>query len=256
MSNRYVFRFEEDEETFADVPGDGELDTDKSSFLIIDEDEKKMTMSYRSGISIVMKRKIERRVNSFSKSGFQMGGTRIGTGFPLEQINADEELPDILLTHGHTFGRKLTRDDIPSHAEPEPGMEIVPGSAAVKTDVSASVTKFSLKADVPSAMPPKSTPEPTPEAKPEPTPEAKPEPEGGSSISLTANSSETQSSDDSVWALGQFLDQFARQGKICVVSFEEDGKFRLVTLKDKNFSTSESNVDGNYRIDDVNLFEI
>ena len=56
MTDRYVLQFDEESETFSDESGSSSLDTDRTSYLIIDESEKKMTMSYRAGISIVMKR--------------------------------------------------------------------------------------------------------------------------------------------------------------------------------------------------------
>jgi hypothetical protein len=275
-AERWVLEFDEESEEFNQTSGSGTLDTDRSTYLIIDEGERKMTVSYRPGISIVLKRKIERRVNSYSKSGFSLGDKRIGLGFPLEQVNAEEKLPDILLTHGHTFGRRLERDEIPPYAEPEPNMDIVPGIAAVKTDILTDTSRHVVKTEpVPTstettATPPpsvesqisqtQSTPETVPkvEPTPEPTPKVEPEstPISGKTIELKGGTSSIQSSDDAVWALGQFIEQYTRQGKICVVAFEDSGKFRLVTLKDSTMKIDESKVDGNYRVDDVNLFEV
>ena len=70
-AERFVLEFDEETEEFNQTES-ATLDTDRQTYLIIDETEKKMTISYRAGISIVTKRKIERRVNSYSKSGFRL----------------------------------------------------------------------------------------------------------------------------------------------------------------------------------------
>lgn len=253
---RVVLSYDEEKDDFYEWPKKSEMQPDANTYLIIDENEGKMTISYKEGITIVAKRTIERRVNSYSKSGYNMGDKRVGLGFPLEQVNAEEHLDPALLTHGHTYKKgRLVRDDIPSYAEKEETYDVVPGIAGQKADVSADTTRY--KTDVPSAF------EKAPETKKvetaTPPPKHTEAPVKSSSdpmVELTASSSPTQSSDDSVWALGQFVDQFARQGKICVVTYEGPGKFRFVTLNDSSFKTPVKGVAGNYRIDNVNLFEL
>ena len=255
---RVVLSYDEEKDDFDPWPVKQEMQPDAYTYLIIDENEGKMTISYRDGIGIVTKRTIERRVNSYSKSGFNMGDKRVGLGFPLEQVNAEEHLDPALLTHGHTYKKgRLVRDDIPAYAEKEANYDVVPGIAGQKADVFTDPARY--KTDIPSAFDSKPTDQP--ESKPAATASAPPK-QSESKVSesdmieLKANSSPTQSSDDSVWALGQFIDQFARQGKVCVVTYEGPGKFRLLSLNDPKFKTSHKSLAGNYRIDNVNLFEI
>ena len=256
---RVVLSYDEEKDDFNEWPKKSEMQPDVYTYLIIDENEGKMTISYKDGISIVTKRTIERRVNSYSKSGFNMGDKRVGLGFPLEQVNAEEHLNPDLLTHGHTYKKgRLVRDDIPAYAEKEANYDVVPGIAGQKADVFTDPARY--KTDVPSAFDQKepsatsahsSTPAATATAPPRQvstTPEVM--------VELNAASSPTQSSDDAVWALGQFVDQFTRQGKICVVAYEGPGKFRFLTLNDGKFKTKPASVAGNYRIDNVNLFEL
>lgn len=256
---RVVLSYDEETDNFNEWPKKQEMMPDAYTYLIIDENEGKMTISYKEGISIVAKRTIERRVNSYSKSGFNMGDKRVGLGFPLEAVNAEEHLNPDLLTHGHTYKKgRLVRDDIPAYAEKEANYDVVPGIAGQKADVFTDPSRY--KTDVPSAFD-KKEPEskPVTQAKPAAVATAPPkqaEPEAGPTVELKANSSSTQSSDDAVWALGQFVDQFTRQGKVCVVTFEGPGKFRFVTLNDSTFKTPQKTVSGNYRIDNVNLFEV
>ena len=188
-----------------------------------------------------------------------MGDKRVGLGFPLEQVNAEEHLDPALLTHGHTYKKgRLVRDDIPSYAEKEENYDVVPGIAGQKADVSADTARY--KTDVPSAFDTpafaketKHVETATPPVKHIEPPVSSP---AESMVELTASSSPTQSSDDALWALGQFVDQFARQGKVCVVAYEGPGKFRFVTLNDSKFKTPSKGVAGNYRIDNMNLFEL
>ena len=256
---RVVLSYDEEKDDFEVWPPKQEMQPDGYTYLIIDENEAKMTISYRDGISIVAKRTIERRVNSYSKSGFNMGDKRVGLGFPLEQVNAEEHLDPALLTHGHTYKKgRLVRDDIPAYAEKEETYDVVPGIAGQKADVFTDPNRY--KTDVPSAFDKKT--ETTQEAKPTATATVPPKhtevhaTETETMVELKASSSATQSSDDAVWALGQFVDQFARQGKVCVVTYEGPGKFRLLSLNDPKFKTAQKSVAGNYRIDNVNLFEL
>ena len=253
---RVVLSYDEEKDDFFEWPKKQEIIPESHTYLIIDENENKMTISYKEGINIVTKRTIERRVNSYSKSGYNMGDKRVGLGFPLEAVNAEEHLDPALLTHGHTYKKgRLVRDDIPSYAEKEENYDVEPGIAGRKADISADSTK--LKMDVPSSFEKSTSSRPvvTATAPPKHT-ESPVVHEMESMLELQANSSPTQSSDDAVWALGQFVDQFARQGKVCVVTYEGPGKFRFVTLNDAKFKTPSKGVAGNYRIDNVNLFEI
>jgi hypothetical protein len=196
-----------------------------------------------------------------------MGDKRLGLGFPLDQVNSEEHLNPDLLTHGHTYKKgRLVRDDIPAYAEKEENYDVISGIAGQKADVFSDPNRY--KTDVPSAFDEKPASVETTmktqkmETKPAATASSPPKheevkvQESGASIELNSSSSTAQSSDDTVWALGQFVDQFARQGKICVVAYEGPGKFRLVTLNDSKFKSSLKSVGGNYRIDNVNLFEI
>lgn len=258
---RVVLSYDEEKDDFEQWPPKQEMQPDAYTYLIIDETESRMTISYRDGIGMVTKRTIERRVNSYSKSGFNMGDKRVGLGFPLEQVNAEEHLDPALLTHGHTYKKgRLVRDDIPAYAEKEDNYDVVSGIAGQKADVFTDPARY--KTDVPSAMPPAQESSEHHEAKLAATATAPPKhtevhaTETETMVELNASSSSTQSSDDAVWALGQFVDQFARQGKVCVVTFEGPGKFRLLSLSDPKFKTTQKSVEGNYRVDNNNLFEI
>ena len=255
---RVVLSYDEEKDEFSPWPVKQEMQPDGYTNLIIDENEGKMTISYKDGISIVAKRTIERRVNSYSKSGYNMGDKRVGLGFPLEQVNAEEHLDAALLTHGHTYKKgRLVRDDIPAYAEKEENYDVVPGIAGQKADIFTDPARY--KTNVPSAFESKPSSEPmaTAHVPPKHTEVSAPTPtESVNTVELNASSSPTQSSDDAVWALGQFVDQFVRQGKVCVVTYEGPGKFRLLSLNESKFKTSAKSVAGNYRIDNVNLFEL
>ncbi len=257
---RVVLSYDEEKDEFDPWPAKQEMQPDGYTYLIIDENEEKMTISYKEGLSIVTKRTIERRVNSYAKSGYNMGDKRVGLGFPLEQVNAEEHLDPALLTHGHTYKKgRLIRDDIPTYAEKEDNYDVVPGIAGQKADIATDPARY--KTDVPSAF--EKVPA-TESVKHEPTATATAPPKHfesaqvgiENSVEINANSSPIQTSDDAVWALGQFVDQFVRQGKVCVVTFDGSGKFRLLALNDSKFKTSSKSVAGNYRIDNSNLFEI
>jgi hypothetical protein len=72
--------------------------------LIIDEESEKIVLRITEGIGLVVRRTIQRRVQSIAKSGFLVsGGLRIGAGFSTEEEAPEEQLSDTLLQAGHGY---------------------------------------------------------------------------------------------------------------------------------------------------------
>ncbi|MHA2367041.1 MAG: hypothetical protein ACXAC7_24020 [Candidatus Hodarchaeales archaeon] len=243
---------------------DTNIDAENRTYMIIDEFEQKTTLSFPKSAGLIQKRSIERRVASYAKAGYPIGdqGLRIGAKFELEKIVTEDKLPDTLLTHGHTFGKKkLVRDDIPDYVEPEETYEVESGSAA---------TKFESESPQVTIESPASTPEPTPQPTYEPTPEPTPEPiaptptltptpvktrptSSSLSLDVTGNVSDVEPSDNALFALGQFVDQFSREGKVVVVYCGADKKYKIIRLKDLK---TGSEIDTSYELDGLDLYQV
>lgn len=135
-----ILVYDENADNFFPLEAGEKPDPEKNTHLVIDEANRKITLSFTPNSSLIEKRTIERRVSSFIKTGYEVPGgqgLRIGAGLPLEKVDPKSgELPEILLTHGHTFGKsKLVRDEVPDYVEKEDNYEIEAGSAGRRTDV-------------------------------------------------------------------------------------------------------------------------
>ena len=145
-----ILVYDENSDNFFPLEDGTKPDPEQNTHLIIDEANRKITLSFTPNSTLIEKRTIERRVASFIKTGYEVPGSqglRIGAGLPLEKVDPKSgELPDILLTHGHTFGKgKLVRDSIPDYVEKEDSYVVEAGSAGTRTDVLGS--KLSSKAN-------------------------------------------------------------------------------------------------------------
>jgi hypothetical protein len=246
MSNekiKLILSYNPDRDDFFPIEGE-ELDAKNNTYLIIDETEEQSTLSFPESSSLIQKRTIERRVSSYLKVGYPIGnkGLRIGANFPLEKIGVGEKLPDILMTHGHSFGKsRLQRDEIPDYVEKGDTYDVVPGSAAVKA-LESSPTHTQEKEVHLKPIPGKKAKVKAPE------PVVEPE-----SPKLQPTSTETKGEDNEIFALGQFVDQFVRDGKIVMVHMEE-GKYKLQTLK--NIANRLSyDLDTKFEIEGSDLFQ-
>ncbi|MFX0113690.1 MAG: hypothetical protein ACFFB3_04015 [Candidatus Hodarchaeota archaeon] len=72
--------------------------------LTIDEESEKIILRITESIGLVVRRTIQRRVNSIAKSGFLVsGGLRIGAGFSVVEEAPEEQLSETLLQAGHGY---------------------------------------------------------------------------------------------------------------------------------------------------------
>lgn len=239
---RLVLVYKSDVDDFTPVDSD-KINTESNTYLIIDENERTFKLSFHQNATLIQKRTIERRVSSYLKVGFPIDtqGLRIGANFVLEKVGA-EGLPDILLTHGHTFGKaRLKRDEIPSYIEKESNYDVEPGSAARN----------------PMAI------EPFLETKPIEGKTIKSENKSQSikPIDTTAHeATETPpqtvvKSDNEIFALGQFIDQFLKQGKTVMTYLGSDQRYKISIVK-KVDSKLAFDVDASYEVRGTDLFQI
>jgi hypothetical protein len=248
-----ILVYDENQDNFFPLEQGSKPDPEKNTHLIIDETNKKITLSFTPNSTLIEKRTIERRVASFIKTGYEVPGSqglRIGAGLPLEKVDPKSgELPDILLSHGHTFGKgKLVRDEVPDYVEKEDNYEVEKGSAGKKTDILGTNTqKVSGKPQLSNVMTQRleeafgkkgemvehksvSADQETPKQK------LKSEPKDGVTIS---------SVDEHLFILGQFVDMYVQQGYQVLVYKNSNGKYEFKTIKE----------DSKYFIDGNQLFQ-
>jgi len=80
---------------------------EENIFVTVDNDRKIFTIELPvSGVSLVKRRTVERRVKSMARSGFKYKGDRIGVGYKIEVSGEQNELPDVLLQAGHGYQRE------------------------------------------------------------------------------------------------------------------------------------------------------
>ena len=250
---KLILAYSSDRDDFFPIESE-ELDMKVNTYLIIDEIEEKSTLSFPESASLIQKRTIERRVSSYLKVGYPVGdkGLRIGANFPLEKVGAEAVLPDILKTHGHSFGKsRLQRDEIPDYVEQEDTYDVVPGSTAIQPMARGSSEKLAKKREgevhLKSIPKGKTTPQKSP-PEPEPAPEPKPE-----YTKIQPTSSDKEGTDNEIFALGQFVDQFIREGKLVMVHLEE-GKYKIQTLKNVA-SRLSYDLDKQYEVEGSDLFQ-
>ncbi|MFW9928870.1 MAG: hypothetical protein ACFFD1_05740 [Candidatus Thorarchaeota archaeon] len=248
---KMVLIYNPDRDDFFPVQSE-ELDTKNNTYLIIDEIEEKSTLTFPETTSLVQKRTIERRVSSYLKVGYPVDdkGLRIGANFPLEKLGAGVKLPDNLLTHGHTFGKaRLQRDEIPDYVEKEDNYDVVPGVAATKP-LSSGTHIESHETEVKLAPPPMAG---RLAEKPSPSIEVSTEKTLYEGPKIVPSSSSKAGTDNEIFALGQFVDQFVRSGKIVMVYLDNE-KYVIQTLK--NVSTRLSyDPDTKYEVVGTDLFQ-
>lgn len=252
---KLILIYDEQRDDFTPVESE-ELDPKGNTYLVIDENTEKSTLSFPENASLIQKRTIERRVSSYLKVGYPVGdkGLRIGANFPLEKIGIGEKVPDVLMTHGHTFGKaRLQRDEIPDYIEKEDNYDVVPGSAASKPFDSG---KHGVQTKSEDIVKPSVMEKPQKSIKIE-TPPFKPEVETPSTVvvgpKISPSSTEKQGSDNEIFALGQFVDQFVRKGKVALVYFEDE-KYKIQTVK--NVATRLSyDPESKYEVVGSDLFE-
>lgn len=235
IKRRFALQYDEDKDDFF-VVENKKVDQDLATYLIIDETEEKMTLSFQQGVGLVQKRTIERRVNSYIKTGFPLNyqgeAYRVGAGYELDKLNAEEKLSDVLLTHGHSYGRaKLVRDEMPDYVE--------------------DTTPYEVRPQETSAPQQATTQEPQPTTKPTATPQAAQEATG--SVFKTSGSS-SKASDDQLFALGQFVDQFVRKGKLLTIGLDEEGSYHLIMKEGQTIRLEK--VEGHYKLQGLDLFEL
>lgn len=250
-----ILVYNEDSDNFFPLKPGEKPDTEKNTHLVIDEPSRKITLSFTGNSSLIEKRTIERRVASFIKTGYEVPGTqglRIGAGFPLEKVDPKSgELPEILLTHGHTFGKqKLVHDGVPDYVEKEDNYEVEEGSAAINTDVLGSkISMSNIKNTKSESKLPDSMKQRLEEAFGKPSPASAsqdlPEPtqkETSSNVQEEVNITPT---DEHLFILGQFVDMYLQQGYQVLVYKNSQGKYEFKTLKE----------DSKYFIDGNQLFK-
>src|SRR3990172_7721370 len=247
---RLVLIYDPERDDFFRAKEEEIADPQKNVYLVIDELERKSTLSFPANTSLIAKRTVERRVSSYLKGGYPLDdrGLRIGANFPFEKVGADEKLPDILLTHGHSYRKKkLIRDDIPDYVKKEDTYEVIPGSAAK--------TPMIQKSEVGSGSTAEGAPVPKSPVRPEsdylPPP---PEPRGkvsvtrlGQTLEFKAVASNKTATDNEIFALGQFVDQFVRKGRIVMAYYDENERYRICTI---------SNVSTRMAFDSDSVYEI
>lgn len=227
-----VLIYDENRDNFFPIEEGKKPDPESNTYLIIDENNKKITLSFTPTSSLIEKRTIERRVNSFIKTGYSVPGSqglRIGAKLPLTKIDPNSgDIPEILLSHGHAFGKgKLVRDSVPDYIEQESNYEVQEGSAGTHSDVTGKPSPEKKK-DRPTpsktATPrPKSKEETKAKPRLEPTPEPMPvSKEDGLLISPD---------DEHLFILGQFIDMYIQQGFNIHVYKNADGKYEFKTVK-------------------------
>jgi hypothetical protein len=92
-----------DEGDFKPIEANKPLPDDQVT-LTIDEESEKIILRITEGTGLVVRRTIERRVNSIAKSGFLVsGGLRIGAGFSVTEEAPEEQLSETLLQAGHGY---------------------------------------------------------------------------------------------------------------------------------------------------------
>ena len=231
-----ILVYDENTDNFFPLEAGKKPNPEENTHLIIDEGERTITLSFTPNSSLIEKRTIERRVASFIKTGYEVPGSqglRIGAGLPLTKVDPKSgELPEILLSHGHTFGKgKLVRDSIPDYAEKEENYEVEAGSAGKKTDV-LSGGKISTPQNV--STQPKSEPKSeTNFVQKEVQKEVRPK----TDVTKSDNNKEgltISSMDEHLFILGQFIDMYIAQGFKVLVYKNKDGKYEFSTLKEDN----------------------
>ena len=191
----------------------------------------------------------------------------------MEKIGVGGKLPDTLLTHGHTYARsKLIHDEVPDYIEPEDNYEIEAGSAGrVKMTSTQPMTPISESEPAQKSDLQENTQKITPEHDTEPksspiqsstpisiptmpvvatTEEVDARSEG---LSIRGNASNQNPSDDALFALGQFIDQFVREGMVIIASYGEEGRYRLLKLKTLK---TDSEIDVKYELDGLDLYQV
>ena len=237
-----ILVYDENSDNFFPLKAGEKPDPVKNTHLIIDEANRKITLSFTPNSSLIEKRTIERRVASFIKTGYEVPGgqgLRIGAGLPLDKVDPKSgELPEILLTHGHTFGKqKLVHDEVPDYVEKEDNYEIEAGSAGRRTDVLGSkISGKSTKSEpqIPESMRKKLEEAFPQKAKAEPSP---PQTEPISEKTSTPNTKEgltISSADEHLFILGQFVDMYIQKGYQIMVYKNAKGKYEFKTLKEDN----------------------
>ena len=233
-----ILVYDENSDNFFPLKSGEKPDPEKNTHLVIDEANRKITLSFTPNSSLIEKRTIERRVASFIKTGYEVPGgqgLRIGAGLPLEKVDPKSgELPEILLTHGHTFGKQiLIRDEVPDYVEKEDNYEVEAGSAGRKTDVLGSkISAKSLKSEpqIPESMR-KKLEEAFPQKHDTGQKEILPEETTGSQ---NKDGLTIPSSDEHLFVLGQFVDMYIQKGYQVLVYKNSAGKYEFKTLKEEN----------------------
>ncbi|MHA2362871.1 MAG: hypothetical protein ACXAC7_02860 [Candidatus Hodarchaeales archaeon] len=244
------------------VAEDEKLDGENRTYMIISEPERKITLSFPKNAGLIQKRTIERRMSSYLKVGFPIGdkGLRIGANFELEKIVADEKLPDILLTHGHSFGKgKLVRDEIPEYAEKEPSIEVDSSISPQVPTTPQPIAPQPIKSDTPTfetiaseqSIIESTTPKLPEYAVSETTTEIPPTAE-----EHTKNTSDAlTTSEDEIYSLGEFVAMLVSQGHIVQVNYSQQGKFELRTVKEIQKTETVTVTVKKYIIEGTELYE-
>ncbi|MFQ5980548.1 MAG: hypothetical protein ACE5OZ_20615 [Candidatus Heimdallarchaeota archaeon] len=103
MSGRMKVDLVYEEDDFKALEADKPLPEGQVT-LTIDEESEKIILRITEGTGLVVRRTIQRRVQSVAKSGFLVsGGLRIGAGFPIVEEAPEEQLSDTLLQAGHGY---------------------------------------------------------------------------------------------------------------------------------------------------------
>ena len=237
-----ILVYDENADNFFPLKAGEKPDPEKNTHLVIDEANRKITLSFTPNSSLIEKRTIERRVSSFIKTGYEVPGgqgLRIGAGLPLEKVDPKSgELPEILLSHGHTFGKaKLIHDEVPDYVEKEDNYEIEAGSAGRRTDVLGS--KISGQSTTSEPQIPESMRRKLEEAFPR-KPDTEPAPQQTESMSEKTSVSSSKDgltislADEHLFILGQFVDMYVQQGYQVLVYKNKAGKYEFKTLKEEN----------------------
>lgn len=119
--------------------------------LTVDEESEKIILRITEGTGLVIRRTIQRRVQSIAKSGFLVsGGLRIGAGFSTVEEAPEEELSETLLQAGHGYianaemaavraAEQQSLVETPEHSE-EPRSQVVEPISPTPVPITSATT--------------------------------------------------------------------------------------------------------------------
>lgn len=249
---KLVLIYDEDTDHFYPLEAKQTPDPEENTYLIVDEEERLITLSFPPKSTLIEKRTIERRVSSFRRTGYAVPGKeglRIGANFTLKKVDPkSDQLPDVLLTHGHTFGKsKLVRDEVPEYVEKEPNYEVASGSAGSVPDRTSSHQSSQQR---------EQTPAPAPKQEKQTAPAPTPEPRSEPKVKQEKQEFAVPQGDEQLFVLGQFVDMLLKQGNDTIlVTVGPKGNYLLKTASAVEKKETVIEPQKSFIIEGTDLFE-